>query len=32
MAGAWASSGTTQTAALQFHRLDVRWTGTLGGG
>ncbi|HEY4183926.1 MAG TPA: hypothetical protein VGP07_02610 [Polyangia bacterium] len=22
----------TQTAALQFHRLDVRWTGSFGGG
>jgi len=27
-----SSNDATQTAALQFHRLDVRWTGTLGGG
>lgn len=27
-----SSNDATQTAALQFHRLDVRWTGALGGG
>ena len=30
--GLTSSDDTTQTAALQFHRLDVRWTGSLGGG
>jgi len=30
--GLTSSNDTTQTAALQFHRLDVRWTGALGGG
>jgi len=30
--GLSSSSDATQTAALQFHRLDVRWTGALAGG
>ena len=30
--GLTSTTDATQTAALQFHRLDVRWTGALGGG